>query len=495
MRRRPLRARGFILAFLAVVSATFGLVVARSTPASAAVKHDDMVFAFGSASFHGSTQGRALAQPVVGMAGSASGRGYWLVASDGGVFSFNAPYYGSLGGRPLRAPVVGMTSTPTGRGYWIVTANGDVYTFGDARQYGGTGHLRLNAPIKRLIAGPGGKGYWLYASDGGVFTFGAARFYGSTGNMRLNAPVVSMSSTPGGRGYWLVAADGGVFTFGNARFYGSTGNMRLNAPVVGMTRSSSGTGYWLVATDGGVFTFGSAKFYGSAVGRLKPARRVVQLIGQPGGRGYRMLALENLPDVAQVGPGSSGPAVSALQLRLLALGYWLPGVNGVFDDLTQQAVYAFQKWHGLGRTGRVDAPTQLTFRVAQRPVPRSKSGYVIEVDKPRQVMLVADRGYARWIFNISSGSDIPYSEPGGSGNAHTPTGIFPLIRQVNGPDHGPLGTLYRPKYFTWQGHAIHGYTSVPPYPASHGCVRVSNTAMNWLWDSNTLPLGTTVWVY
>jgi lipoprotein-anchoring transpeptidase ErfK/SrfK len=73
--------------------------------------------------------------------------------------------------------------------------------------------------------------------------------------------------------------------------------------------------------------------------------------------------------------------------------------------------------------------------------------------------------------------------------------VFTLIRQVNGPDHGPLGTLWRPKYFTWQGHAIHGYTSVPPYPASHGCVRVSNTAMNWLWDSNTLPLGTTVWVY
>jgi lipoprotein-anchoring transpeptidase ErfK/SrfK len=478
-----------------MVSATFGLVVAPTTSAGAAARHDDMVYAFGSASFRGSTQRLPLERPIVGMARTASGRGYWLVASDGGVFSFGAKYYGSLGGRPLPHPVVGMTATPTGRGYWLVTSGGAVYPFGDAKQYGGMSGRPLHASIKSLVAGPGGKGYWLYASDGGVFTFGRAKFHGSTGNMRLNAPVVSMASAPGGKGYWLVASDGGVFTFGRAKFHGSTGNMRLNAPVIGMARNRSGKGYWLAATDGGVFTFGNAKFKGSAFGQLKPGRRVVQLTGMPDGAGYRMLALEDQPDVAQMGPGASGPAVSALQLRLVALGYWLPGINGVFDDLTQQAVYAFQKWHGLPRTGRVDGPTQLTFRVAQRPVPRSTAGYVIEIDKPRQVMLVNANGYARWIFNISSGSDIPYSEPGGSGNAHTPTGLFTLIRQVNGPDHGPLGTLYRPKYFTWQGHAIHGYTSVPPYPASHGCVRVSNTAMNWLWDSNTLPLGTAVWVY
>ena len=62
-------------------------------------------------------------------------------------------------------------------------------------------------------------------------------------------------------------------------------------------------------------------------------------------------------------------------------------------------------------------------------------------------------------------------------------------------DHGPLGVLWRPKYFTWSGIAIHGYTSVPPYPASHGCTRVSNAAVDWMWANNILPIGLTVWVY
>jgi lipoprotein-anchoring transpeptidase ErfK/SrfK len=55
--------------------------------------------------------------------------------------------------------------------------------------------------------------------------------------------------------------------------------------------------------------------------------------------------------------------------------------------------------------------------------------------------------------------------------------------------------LWRPKYFTWTGIAVHGYTSVPPYPASHGCARVSNNAINWIWDTNQMPIGTPVWVY
>ena len=138
----------------------------------------------------------------------------------------------------------------------------------------------------------------------------------------------------------------------------------------------------------------------------------------------------------------------------------------------------------MPRTGVVDGLTQALFRTAQRPRPRSHSGYLIEVDKTKQIMMIVQNGYARNTFNISSGSDHPYNEGGNSGSAHTPEGVFTVIRAVNGPDHGPLGTLYRPQYFTWQGHAVHGYTSVPPYPASHGCVRVSNVAINWIWASN-----------
>jgi lipoprotein-anchoring transpeptidase ErfK/SrfK len=67
-------------------------------------------------------------------------------------------------------------------------------------------------------------------------------------------------------------------------------------------------------------------------------------------------------------------------------------------------------------------------------------------------------------------------------------------RQIDGVRHGPLGDLWRPKYFNG-GIAIHGSPSIPPYPASHGCARLSNAAMNWIWATNKIPLKTKVWVY
>jgi len=76
----------------------------------------------------------------------------------------------------------------------------------------------------------------------------------------------------------------------------------------------------------------------------------------------------------------------------------------------------------------------------------------------------------------------------------TPTGRYTVQQQVDGYDHGPLGVLYRPKYFVG-GVAVHGYPSVPPYPASHGCVRVTDAAMDWLWANDSLPIGQPIWVY
>jgi N-acetylmuramoyl-L-alanine amidase len=143
--------------------------------------------------------------PVVGMASTPDGKGYWLVASDGGIFTFgDAGFYGSEGGAPLHDPVVGMASTPDGKGYWLVAADGGIFTFGDAGFYGSTGALTLNSPVVGMASAPTGKGYWLVASDGGIFTFGDASFYGSEGGAALPAPVVGMASAPTGNGYWLV---------------------------------------------------------------------------------------------------------------------------------------------------------------------------------------------------------------------------------------------------------------------------------------------------
>jgi SpoIID/LytB domain protein len=202
--------------------------------------------------------------------------GYWVVARDGGVFTFgNARFYGSTGNMRLNQPVVGMAAVPGGTGYWLVASDGGIFSFGPGAQfYGSTGSMRLNKPIVGMAAAPGGGGYWLVASDGGIFTFGpGAQFYGSTGAMRLNKPIVGMAPTPTGRGYWLVASDGGIFTFGDAGFFGSTGSLKLNQPIVGMAARPQSDGYWLFARDGGVFTFGGAGFQGSmpGIGAAGPA--------------------------------------------------------------------------------------------------------------------------------------------------------------------------------------------------------------------------------
>jgi hypothetical protein len=492
----PRRLLGASLAFvLSAAVAVTGLGL-HAPPAEAALSgSDDMVYAFGAATFRGSTQGFPLVAPVVGMAQTADGSGYWLVAEDGGVFGFGAPFLGSASSHLYGHPAVAMAATADGGGYWLVTDDGAIYSFGTAQYYGGLNGIRLTAPVTDIIPTADGHGYWLIAEDGGVFSFGNARFFGSTGGIRLNAPVVSMAPTPDGNGYWLVARDGGVFSFGSAAFLGSTGGIRLNAPVIGMASTNGGFGYWLVAEDGGVFSFGTSTFYGSAVGLLKPGRIVVELRGLPGGDGYRMLAIESRNDVALSRMGDRGLGVAYLQQRLEAMGYWTGGVNGEFGPLTQQAVWAFQKANGLPRTGEVDQTTRVAFRTAQRPRPRSTSGYVAEVDKARQLVIIARNGHAEWVFNTSTGTERPYTFEGRQYLADTPPGQFVMNRQIDGVRTGELGTLYRPKYFHPDGIAFHGYPNVPPYPASHGCVRLSNAAINFVWGADIIPLGTSVWVY
>jgi hypothetical protein len=155
------------------------------------VASDGGVFAFGDAQFHGSTGSLHLNKPIVGMATDANDLGYWLVASDGGVFAFgNDLFHGSTGNLHLNQPIVDMafSNNPTGgpssvpsdmAGYWLVASDGGIFSFGTAMFFGSTGTLHLNRPIVGMAATPHGQGYWLMGSDGGVFAFGDAAFHGS----------------------------------------------------------------------------------------------------------------------------------------------------------------------------------------------------------------------------------------------------------------------------------------------------------------------------
>jgi PKD repeat protein len=181
--------------------------------------------------------------------------------------------------------------------------------------------------------------------------------------------------------------------------------------------------------------------------------------------------------------GGRGTAIADLGRRLRALRYAAPG-GASFDSRMLDAVYAFQKVHGLPRTGVVDSRFWSALAAARTPRPR----YVnpadhLEVDKGRQVLLVVRGGRVALVVPISTA---------GIAGTFTPVGRFSVYRKVVGFDPSPLGTLYDPMYFTG-GYAIHGNPSVPPYPASHGCVRVPMWIAPLLYA--TTPYGQTVYVY
>jgi hypothetical protein len=207
----------------------------------------------------------------------------------------------------------------------------------------------------------------------------------------------------------------------------------------------------------------------------------------------------------EIGPGGqrSGPQARAAQKKLLKLGFWLASSSGEFDETTRQAVMAFQKYFRLKPTGSITPGTAYLLNAADHPVAaQSTNGTLAEIDKQRQLLFIVQDGKTVAVLNASTGDDREYEEPDANspgviirGVALTPEGTFAIDRER--PDGwwiGDLGQIYRPKYFIG-GVAIHGSTSVPAYPASHGCVRVSVAAMDMIWDRDLLPRGTTVVVH
>jgi len=174
--------------------------------------------------------------------------------------------------------------------------------------------------------------------------------------------------------------------------------------------------------------------------------------------------------------GSRGGSVRALEQRLHELRYALLRVDGYYGQDTYDAVLAFQKVHGMPRTGTVDVG--FWRRLANGGVPKARyAGTHVEVDKTRQVMFEVRNGEVVLAVQVSTGA---------TGN--TPLGLWHVYGRVAGWSW----VLYYPVYFL-RGFAIHGYPSVPPWPASHGCVRVPMWVATRLFSMH--PHGYGIWIY
>jgi PKD repeat protein len=216
--------------------------------------------------------------------------------------------------------------------------------------------------------------------------------------------------------------------------------------------------------------------------RLATYRIRVQLVPNEGYVAVRhaLAAHVVLPRLAL---GARGVSVAQLAARLRELHYAAPFTASFSYELLD-SVYAFQKVQGLSRTGVADSSFWRLLAAPRVPSARYPSpADHLEVDKTHQVLYVVRHSRVILIVPVST-AGVP--------GTFTPVGRFAIYRKVAGFDPSPLGTLYDPMYFTG-GYAIHGNPSVPPFPASHGCIRVPMWIAPRLYETN--PYGETVYVY
>jgi lipoprotein-anchoring transpeptidase ErfK/SrfK len=181
--------------------------------------------------------------------------------------------------------------------------------------------------------------------------------------------------------------------------------------------------------------------------------------------------------------GSTGPDVAGLRNRLAELHVHVPAPSATFGSELYDGVVAFQKARGLERTGSADEATWRALSQDVVPAPRYRGqGMHIEVSKSRQILMVVRNGQTVWYLPVSSGA-------GGI----TPVGNYRILWKALATTTwlGPA-ILYRTMTFHTH-YAIHGFPSVPTYPASHGCVRVPIWLADWLYQQS--PVGERVYVY
>jgi peptidoglycan hydrolase-like protein with peptidoglycan-binding domain len=183
--------------------------------------------------------------------------------------------------------------------------------------------------------------------------------------------------------------------------------------------------------------------------------------------------------------GDKGADVTALQHRLIALHYWPGTVNGVFDFDTQEAVYAFQGINGLTVDGVVGPKTGQALvnpRTYKAHDPGVATRVEVDIKSDVEVLVFYKDNKISLISHVSSGGGYYFCNPDGSCSyAITPTGTYTANIFMSGWVTVPLGAMYNPVFFIGTDYAIHGETSVPATPASHGCVRIPDDIANWFY--------------
>ncbi|MGH2717046.1 MAG: L,D-transpeptidase family protein, partial [Actinomycetota bacterium] len=183
--------------------------------------------------------------------------------------------------------------------------------------------------------------------------------------------------------------------------------------------------------------------------------------------------------------------------RLTQLTYLVGPINGAYGANTGYAVTAFQKVEGLPRTGVIDGTTAAALENATIPTATySSPPNHIEVDIVRQVLLVVSGGQVTTTVAVSTGSGETFYEKGSTAKHHaiTPNGVFNVLWKYSGWWTSPLGQMYKPAFIDdTLGIAIHGFSSVPAKPASHGCIRVPLAFADTM--AKLDPVGTTVYVF
>ncbi len=186
--------------------------------------------------------------------------------------------------------------------------------------------------------------------------------------------------------------------------------------------------------------------------------------------------------------------VVAVQKRLTVLKYYVDAIDGKPGLATRSAIMAFQKVQGLPVTGTVGKADYAALDKPKSPVLKATApADRVEVDLTKQVLYVVTHGTITRVMPVSSGNGKKYLQKNGKkATALTPVGWYKVERRIEGVREADLGTLYDPQYF-YRGWAIHGSNSVPSYPASHGCVRVTRADAKYLLKA--ISVGISVYVY